>query len=296
MKTLKLSIFLFFCFFSILGFSQEEKSLPIIAVSIPPQAFIINRLAGDIVKVETLVPLGIAAETYAPKPSQLTHLATAKVYFKIGFSFEDALLPKITSTCKSLRIIDMRHNVKLIKMQNHAHNGIPCSCGNSPYDPHIWVSPKRMLDIAQTVALYLKELLPNSQEVIDKNLSSLLKDLKDLDLYIHQKLDPYQGSAFYIYHPGFGYFAQDYNLRQIALELNGKAPSAKQMTYFIQQARKENIKMIFVQRQFASDSVQALAKVINASILQVENLSEEYIKTTKDLADKIALSLEAQRK
>lgn len=290
-------LFILLCsLFTIKAETSDKASVkPKIAVSIAPQAFIIKELLGNLADVETLVPPGAAAETYAPKPSQLTALSSARAYFTIGFSFEDILLPKIKPTCPNLAIFDMRHNVKLIKMTNHMHNGKPCACGNSPYDPHIWVSPKRMITIAETAMLQLVSLFPEWEQTIRENHLSLNQKLVETHQYIEQLLKPYHGSSFYIYHPGFGYFAQDYGLQQVALELNGKAPSSKQMSYFIRRAREENIKIIFVQRQFAADSAEALARVIRAEIVRVENLSEDYIATAKETAEKIIHALELKK-
>lgn len=286
-------LFILFCTIFTVQAKPAEVSLqkPKIVVSIAPQAFIVKALLGDSADVETLVPPGAAAETYAPKPSQITALSSAKAYFTIGFSFEDILLPKIKPTCPNLKIFDMRHNVKLIKMTNHMHNGKPCACGNSPYDPHIWVSPKRMITIAETTMYQLISLFPDWEQMIRTNHLALDQKLKDVHRYIEHLLKPYHGSSFYIYHPGFGYFAHDYGLHQVALELNGKAPSSKQMSYFIRRAREENIKIIFVQRQFAADSAEALARVIRAEIVRVENLSEDYLATAKETAEKIVQAL-----
>ena len=69
---------------------------------------------------------------------------------------------------------------------------------------------------------------------------------------------------FIIYHPALTYYARDYGLRQIAIEADGKEPSAKQLTQLIRQAREDGVRRIIYQSQFQASAVEVIARDIDA--------------------------------
>ena len=281
-----------FAGFVLICLSLAASATPLsIGVSIAPQKQFVEKIGGDRVKVTVMVPPGAAAETYSPTPRQLSEIARAKIYFKVGFGFEAAFLDKLAANCPDLEIVDCRHNLKLRRMENHSHEGVPCSGHDSPYDPHIWTAPRQVMIQAETICRTLCRLDPAGRESYEKNLAAFQKELDEVDRYITAKLAPYKGSSFYIYHPGFGYFGDDYGIKQVALELGGKKPSPKQLSWFLKQAKQENIKMIFIQRQFSTSSAEALAREIGAKVIVVDNLEEDFLTTVRQTADKIEAAL-----
>jgi zinc transport system substrate-binding protein len=124
------------------------------------------------------------------------------------------------------------------------------------------------------VADTLGELDPAHKADYQRNLATLDGQLDQLDAKIRKMLAPARGKAFLVYHPAWGYFAQEYGLRQIALEQEGKEPSDQELTRLQQLAKKEDIKVIFVQPQIASQSAQAVATAIHGRVQQIDPLEE----------------------
>jgi len=159
-------------------------------------------------------------------------------------------------------------------------------------DPHLWLSPRLLKIQAQTVADTLGQLDPAHKADYQRNLAALDGQLDQLDAQIRKMLAPARGKAFFVYHPAWGYFAQEYGLRQIALEQEGKEPSDQELTRLQQLARKEGIKVIFVQPQIASQSAQAAATAIHGRVEQIDPLAENIPANLLHAAQAIAQSYE----
>ena len=96
--------------------SANGGEQPLVFVSIPPQKYLVEELAGDLVRVEVLLPPGASPATYEPTPRQLANLDRAAVYFQIGSPFEGPLLKKLTN--RHGRIVSRRKNGCTAASQN----------------------------------------------------------------------------------------------------------------------------------------------------------------------------------
>jgi zinc transport system substrate-binding protein len=80
-----------------------------------------------------------------------------------------------------------------------------------------------------------------------------------------------------VYHPSWGYFAKEYGLSQIAVEIEGKDPSVQDMQRLIDTAKEKNIKIIFVQSGFSTSSAKTIASEIGGEVVEVDPLAKDYI-------------------
>ena len=262
-----------------------------VAVTILPQKCFVEQVGGSRVAITVLVPPGAAAETYQVSPRRLAELGKARLYFKVGFGMEEQFLPRLQANFPGIRVVDTGAGLQKRRLESHTHDGVPCAGHNSPDDPHIWMSPRLARQQAETICRALCAEDPAGRDAYEQNLKAFQARLDELDAEIAAKLAPYKGSAFFCYHPGFGYFADAYGLEQEAMEINGQKPSLKQLGHFIAEAKRENIRMIFVQTQFSTESAETLARQINATVVQVDNLSEDYFGSLRNLANKVAEAL-----
>jgi zinc transport system substrate-binding protein len=102
---------------------------------------------------------------------------------------------------------------------------------------------------------------------------------------------PCNGSRFYVFHPSFGYFASAYGLEQVPVEIDGKSPSPQQLAALITQARSENVKVIFVQKQFPLKSAKAVANAIDGDVVQLNPLAEDVIANLREIAETLLHAL-----
>ncbi len=274
-------------------FAAEEK--PLLFVSIVPQKYFVEQLAGGFVAVEVMVLPGASPATYEPKPSQMEKLSTAAAYFSIGVSFESAWLPRLRAANPRLTIIATDKGVpkRAMGADHHHEDGSGQHENHGEIlDPHIWLDPALVAMQAENIAAALGKILPEKKKKIDENLAKFQKNLSELDSELREILSPDKGAErsrkFMVFHPSWGYFAERYALEQIAAESSGKSPSPAQLAKLIKTAKKEGITTIFVQPQFSKKSASVLAKAIGGVVDTANPLSEDWPNNLRSVAKKIA--------
>jgi len=294
--------------------NQSTSGVPVVSVSILPQKYFIEHIAGDLVKVNVMVPPGASPATYEPSASQLARLAESDIYMRIGYiGFEMSWMKKIRDMNPSMNVTDLSARVDLItteeqevtvqgrtKEQEHGHGGDdPVHAeehghSHGGVDPHIWMSARNARIIATNIYRELLPLLPENQEELLARYRLLTKDLDSLDTVIEEMLDGLEGGSFMIYHPALTYFARDYRLEQYPLELEGKTPSPAHMRWLTDMARKNNIATIFLQMQFDQDNARALARETGAEIVQINPLDPDWYGQMLYIAQKLAETLQQE--
>ncbi|MFQ5412432.1 MAG: metal ABC transporter solute-binding protein, Zn/Mn family [Phycisphaerae bacterium] len=266
-----------------------------VAVSIPPQAEFVERVGGTHVDVLVLIGAGQSPATYDPTLKQLSRLSKSHVYFRIGVPCEERLLPRLAEIAGEMKIVDTRRGIPLRSMDEephgehdrHEHAHGDHHHADQP-DPHIWLSPRLAKDQARTIADTLKRLDPAHADDYERNLLSFHADLDALDSRLADLLAPMRGKPFFVYHPAYGYLADAYGLRQVAVETGGREPSAKELASLIAQARQAGVRLILVQEQFASGSARAVAEAIGGAVVRVDPLARDYLANLWEMAAAIA--------
>jgi zinc transport system substrate-binding protein len=258
---------------------------PIVFVSIPPQAGLLKAIATDQVDVHTLVGEGQSPHAYEPTARQLAALGDAEMLFTLGVPFEKSLLKKIEPLYPELPIIGTDNEI-LKRSMPHANHGVHCTHDHGEKDPHIWLSPKNAITIAKNMFQTLDKTGFSDPE----KYKALIQSLENLDAKTTEQLAPYKGKRFYVFHPSFGYFADQYGLTQVPVELEGKSPSPRQLADLIEQAQVDGVKIIFVQKQFPIGSANAIAQAIDGNVVQLNPLAEDVVANLQQIAEAIAAS------
>jgi len=242
-----------------------------VAVSIQPQKYFLEQIMGEESNITVLVPTGSSPATYAPKPSQLKALKKASLYFSIGVAFEKGWLPRFQSINEDMPIIDTCKNItkRSISHTNGEHHHVGL-------DPHIWLSPKLVMIQAKTIKDALSTYNPKQKEKYEKNYTAFIKKLEALDTKMKNILSPLKQKSFIVFHPSFGYLADDYGLTQIAIEKEGKEPSLRHIKRVIDYAKEKNIKTIFVAPQFSQKAATQIAKQVGAEVVTINPLAQEW--------------------
>lgn len=272
-------------------------------VSIMPQVFFVERIAGEHVETHVMVGPGQSPATYEPTTRQLTRLSRADVYFAIGVAFEESLVPKIRRSFPDVRIIDTREGIELRPMED----GDPFDTGAESEtlgrdvddvqrhthamgtrDPHVWLSPRLAITIAENIRDGLVSLDPRHAGEYSENCDRLSDELRDIDRRIAEVLTPIQGTEILVFHPAYGYFTDAYGLVQIAIENEGGSPGPKYLASVIDRARQRGITTIFVQEQFSGTMAKTVAKEIGADIVRLDPLAGDYMDNLLRMAEAIS--------
>jgi len=262
-------------------------------VTVPPQAYLAEKIGGDAVEVHTLVSKGQDPHTFEPTPRQAAALAGANLFFTVDIPFEKQLTAKIAAGNRNLRIVDStRGIVRLPLPEDHHETHAKDDHGDgNEADPHLWLAPDNLRIMADNMAAALSTAMPERKEGLQKNLAALQREISALDKHLTTTLAPHRGKTFYVFHPAFGYFAHAYGLKQKAVEISGKSPAPRQLTALIRQAREDRVRTIFVQPQFDSKSAATVAQAINGSVVPIDPLDREVLRNLTTIAAAIEQSL-----
>lgn len=268
---------------------QPPDSRNIITVSILPQKYFVEKIAGNTFQIEVMVPLGTSPETYEPTARQLKQVANSSIYFSIGhIDFELALLDKIQGSNPYVKFVDTSEGTELIS--DHFHTHADGTVHHHGADPHIWLSPKEVRVQANNIFNALVAVDPDNTQIYLANYEKFLQEIDELDRQMREILKVAKGRTILVYHPAFGYIARDYGFNQIGIEFEGKTPSPTHMKNIVDIANKENITTIFVQQEYEKQYSKTVAAEINAEIVILNDLSEQWSKNLIDIATKIQTS------
>jgi zinc transport system substrate-binding protein len=145
--------------------------------------------------------------------------------------------------------------------------------------------------MAGNIARALAAADPENARLYTANLERVRQELAILHDHIAARLKPFAGAAFYVFHPSFGYFAHDYDLRQRAVEIEGKSPSPKQLQHLIAAARKDGARVVFSQPQFDPKSAEVVARAIGGRVVPLDPLAYDAAENLEMMAASIAASL-----
>jgi len=287
---------------SVLPASGEPGSTPVF-VSILPLKTFVEKVGGSRVEVSVMVPPGASPHTYEPKPSQMVALSRAGLYFAIGVPFEDVWLKRFASSNPRMKIVHTEDGVERIPMEaHHDHdeedgqeaagkkNREPAD-RHGVMDPHVWLSPPNVKIIAANISSALVEMDPAHRNLYEVNCRKFIQEVDRLHAELKNLFAGKEGLKFMVFHPSWGYFAKAYGLKQVPVELEGKEPKPAQLMALIGQAKKEGIKVVFVQPQFSTRSAETIAKAIGGRVVFADPLSPEWAGSLKEQAAKFAAAL-----
>lgn len=267
-----------------------EPFKPRIFTSILPQKYFVEKIAGDLVNVEVLVGPGMSPHTFEPLPQQMSRISRAAVFFTVGMPFEQALIGRLANLCPDLKIVDTAAKVARRSISEHAashQHSEECVHLSGALDPHIWLDPRLAIIQAEAMADALGEMLPEKSSQIAAGLQKLTTELNELDEQLSASLAPLKGETMLVFHPAFGYFAERYGLKQRAVELEGKEPGPRQLVELIRHCRRENVHLVFVQKQFPVAAAETVARAINGRVVEIDPLAEDYVVNLRQLGESL---------
>ncbi len=250
-------------------------------VSIPPQQYFVEKIAGERVNAHVMVAPGASPHTYEPSSGQMKKLAETEAYFSIGVTFEKAWLDRIRAVNPDMAVVETDRGIK--KQPASRHHGHDHDHG--AMDPHIWLSPPLAKLQARNIFEGLTRLDPDGREAYESNYAAFIAEIVELDMALRNRLEP--GQAFLVYHPAWGYFADAYGLEQIPVEVDGKAPKAKQIQQIIGQAKEKGIRVVMVQPQISSRDAETIAREIDGDTVKADPLAKNWAQNLRDVAELI---------
>ncbi|QGT78465.1 ABC transporter substrate-binding protein [Guyparkeria halophila] len=286
---------------ALLASPVQAATLPV-AVSIPPQAYLVEAIGGDHVEVQVMVPANAEPVTYEPTPRQMAALSKAELYFSVGVPFEKGWLPRFRASNPDMAVIDTTDRIQRRAMTPHAghdhgndhaghdHEAAPEA---SARDPHVWLSPPLVRLQAETIRDALIEAAPQQAAAFHRGFRQLAEEINELDGAILDALTDIDPGArrFLVFHPAFGYFGASYGLEQMPIEVEGKEPGPRELAGIIERARELGIRVIFIEPQFAQGAARTIAREIGGEVVTLDPLARDWPAGMRAIATTLAEAL-----
>ena len=251
-----------------------------VVVSILPEVTFVKAIGGEHVNVSLMVKPGNSPHMYAPKPSQMREVAKADIYFAIGVEFEHVWLEKFTALNKNMHVVDVSSDIAKENMHahhHHEHEHKEDALKQTQKDPHVWTAPKNVKIIAASIYANLIHIDAAHQGYYQKRYEDFLAHINSVDAQIKEALkETPKHSTFMVFHPSWGYFASQYDLEQVAIEVEGKSLKPRALVRVINEAKEENVKAIFTQPEFSQKDAQVMARELGISVILASPLDAKW--------------------
>ena len=271
-------VFIIFLFILVSCKSSLVSDKKMVCVSILPQKYFVEKIAGELVDINVLLPPGANPRYFSIMPSQMKEISRSSLWLRIGqIPFEKSWGEKIRQTNPKMKVYDTSAQADWIITKKDTVNF-------TGVDPHIWMSPLEVKKIANESYKALIKTFPEDSVIFTDNYKKWILEIDILNREIKNSFKNLLQRKFIIYHPSLTYFARNYNLEQIPLEIEGKEPSARQMGDIIDLAKKENIHFVLLQRGFNMDNARQLAREINGKIIIIDPFDEHWEKQLRNIS------------
>jgi zinc transport system substrate-binding protein len=272
----KLMILLLFLLVSCSGEKQTEDKIKV-SVSIAPLANITELIGGNKVDIQLIVPPGVNVHSFELKPSDIKIIADSKLYFKVGgtFQLDNILLDKISIDENKFKVIDCSEGIVIVDN-----------------NPHYWLGPEEIKIAAHNIYNALANETPEFEKYFDQNLQKFTSIVDSLDIEFTKELMVKKHKIIMVYHPAWIYFTNHYHLQQITIEVEGKSPKARDLANSITLAKKNNIKILFVDPHFDPASAITISNSLGIKIEYLNPLPTQYLSNLIEVGHKIINSLD----
>ena len=258
----------------------------VITVSILPLETFIEKIAGNDFEVNVLLPPGASPADFTLVPSQMKDITRSDIWFRIGYiGFEYSWKDKIAHANRNMKVVDLSEGLDLIYNKNESQHGQKPGQG---IDPHTWLSPLLVKQMAERITRELSLLKPESASIYNRNYLQFVEEIEQLDHQIRDVLKEYSGRQFIVFHPSLSYFAREYGLVQHSLEPGGKEPTPQRMAELTRLARKEGICIMYIQSDLDKEQARVFAEEINGEIIEMWPLNPAWAENLMEITHMLA--------
>jgi len=231
-----------------------------ILVSIPPLYSMTLNVVGNAATVDYLLPPGAEPHDYALSPNDLAKINQADIIIINGLGFEQFLEDVLTEAKATGSQVII------------ASDGIELLDSEPGYDPHLWLSVANGILETKNISAALQYYDPEQAEVYAKNTSEYVSRLQTLHDTATTNLNSVSHKQFIALHPAWVYFANAYDLEQVAVieEITGQEPSAQDLVKLLAAIETYDIPALFTEPQIPDRIIQSLSQDTGLLIYSID--------------------------
>jgi zinc transport system substrate-binding protein len=306
--------------------AAPEETLQVVTTFLPITQFT-TAVAGDRAEVVQLLPTNVGPHDYQAKPGDAQAIANADVLVKNGLEMEFFLDDMIENAANAeLAIIDSSEGVAMLasvdghshddhaKEDDHDHDhaedethdhaeGEAHGHAHGEFDPHIWLDPKRAIEQVENIRDGLIAADPEGEADYTANAEAFIAELQALDADISEKLAPFAGRSFVVFHDFASYFAESYGLEsEFLVGIPEENPSPEDVKRVMETVQAQGLKTIMTEPQASQESFDAIAGDLGISVSVFDPVAtgdaaaiapEHYLTTMRQNADNLVVSFES---
>lgn len=253
--------------------TTADAAAPVrVAVSVAPQAWLVERIGGPLVEIVTAVAPGESPHSFDPTPRHVAQLSEAEIYFTVGVPVENQLLPRLAATCPDMMVVDTTADIPhLPAASGRDHSGEH----EHVADPHVWLDPQLLKIMTVTVVEALCHQDPNHTQRYLAAAADLTVELDALHTELATVLAPVRDRELFVFHPAFGYLANAYGLRQVSLESTEGDPSPRQLATVLERVADAGARAVFTQPQVSLSVARAVAREAGVELVVLDPLAAD---------------------
>ncbi len=235
--------------YSLLSFSFLYANHTIIT-SVYPIKLLLKEFVPNNVKVINIIPINSNPHFFEPVPSIIKVIEKADIFIGIQKDFDGWIEKNLNKNAYKYYL-------------NQTHN-----------NPHIWLSPKKMLQLSYDIEKLLIKRFPENEKVIREKANQFQLKLKNLIQNFEIKFSNIKNKNIIEVHPAFDYLADDFGFKiiDVVFVTEHQSISIKHYLKLIKKAKKYNVKIILCSSNIHSKIVNNLKKDLNATFIKINPL------------------------
>jgi len=249
--------------------AQQVPNQPIKVLAVETfLADIAQNIAGDRLKIDSLLPVGMDPHAYEPTPQDVTRIAESQIVITNGAGFELWLAKTLDNAGGQHTVIEASAGLTSRKPSSDEvidpdHTG----------DPHFWLDPNNVIKYAENIRDGLTAADPEGKMIYAQNTQNYITQLKELDQWIRAQVSqiPPAKRLLVTNHESFGYFADRYGFTIIGTVIpstsSEASPSAKQMAALIDRIKQYSVKAIFLETGANPQLAEQIAQETGAQVI-----------------------------
>ncbi|MEY3299406.1 MAG: hypothetical protein RLZZ597_2666 [Cyanobacteriota bacterium] len=263
----------------------ETVDLTVMTTILPMTQFT-NAVVGDRAEVIPLMPTNVDPHDFQASPADVQALASADVLVKNGLDMEFFLDDLIANAENpDLVILDSSQGVAVLANEaveghghdhshdhSHDHDHSHAEAGHHHHhhgenNPHIWLDPKRAIQQVENIRDGMIAVDPEGAEIYTANAAAFIAELEALDAEISEKLAPFAGQSFVVFHDFAPYFAESYGLKtEFLVDVPAINPSPEDVKRVVDTVQASDLKAIMTEPSAGEDSFAALANDLGVQV------------------------------
>ncbi len=223
-------------------------------------------IGGDRVTVSLLVPMTVDVHDFVPTPSSVEAVASASVFVYNGVGLEP-WVPSLVTAAENPHLVSVDSSIGVATLPVPAQ----FQTGNRTVDPHIWLDPVRAEHQVANILAGMIAADPADASYFTQNAQAYTTQLAALDAEARNVSDSPATREFVTFHESFAYFADRYDLTQVAIAGPFEEdPTPSDIQNVVDTIRSDHLCYVGYESLTNPSIAQAVATETNATLVPMD--------------------------